>query len=193
MGGIPAKMKCTMQRRRRPWRRMLTVLLAGTLSWNYAAGAFTVDARDQLSPLQRAKIFLQAADYRRAIEACQEEVRLHPSAAGYVYLTYVYLALDQYLEHLAKTDQWVTVELVYLNLTSGRPEDLADPPDVLARIAKEVVQQALQRQSDIAAAMAKRLDEGATRELWKQQTAWRQAKPTDWWFGVPAEWGWEAP
>ena len=125
MGGIPAKMKCTMQRRRRPWRRMLTVLLAGTLSWNYAAGAFTVDARDQLSPLQRAKIFLQAADYRRAIEACQEEVRLHPSAAGYVYLTYVYLALDRYLDHLAKTDQWVTVELVYLNLASGRPEDLA--------------------------------------------------------------------
>jgi hypothetical protein len=182
-----------MQRRRRPWRRVLSVLLAGTLSWNYAAGAVTADARDQLSPLQRAKIFLQAADYRRAIEACQEEVRLHPSAAGYVYLTYVYVALDQYLEHLAKTDQWVAVELVYLNLTSGRPEDLADPPDVLARIAKEVVQQALQRQSDVAAAMAKRLDEGTTRELWKQQTAWRQAKPTDWWFGVPAEWDWEAP
>ena len=145
---------------------------------------------DQLSPLQRAKIFLQAADYRRAIEACQEEVRVHPSAAAYGYLTYVYLALDRYLDHLAKTDQWVTVELVYLNLASGRPEDLADPPDVLARIAKEVVQQALQRQSDIAAAMAKRLDEAATRELWKQQTAWRQTRPTDWWFGVPAEWHW---
>ena len=174
----------------RPRRDALICLLAGALWLGFAAGPPPSYTGDQLSPLQRAKIFLQAADYRRAIEACQEEVRVHPSAAAYVYLTYVYLALDQYLDHLAKTDQWVTVELVYLNLASGRPEDLTDPPDVLARIAKEVVQQALQRQSDIAAAMAKRLDETGTRELWKQQTAWRQAKPTDWWFGVPAEWGW---
>jgi hypothetical protein len=163
-------------------------VFAGILWWGYGAGPLPSRAGDQPSTLQRAKIFLQAADYRRAIEACQEEVRARPSAAAYVYLTYVYLALDQYLDHLAKTDQWVTVELVYLNLASGRTEDLTDPPDVLARIAKEVVQQALQRQSDIAAAMAKRLDEAATRELWKQQTAWRQMKPTDWWFGVPAEW-----
>jgi hypothetical protein len=94
------------------------------------------------------------------------------------------------LNHLAQTDQWVTVELVYLNLASGRVEDLTDPPDVLARIAKEVVQQALQRQADIAAAMAKRLDASLVLELWKQQAGWREARPLDWWFGVPPEWRW---
>jgi hypothetical protein len=102
----------------------------------------------------------------------------------------VYLALDRYLDHLARTDQWVAVELVYLNLAAARIEDLTDPPDVLARIAKEIVQQALQRQADITAAMAKKLDESAVLDLWKQQTAWRQAKPVDWWFGVPPEWPW---
>jgi hypothetical protein len=164
------------------------VLSVGAL-WSIWAG-LPAQAEQLLAPLQRARVFLQAADYRHAIEACQDELRARPSAAAYVYLTYVYLALDQYLDYLAKTEQWVTVELVYLNLASGRTEDLTDPPDVLARIAKEVVQQALQRQSDIAAAMAKRLDETAARELWKAQTAWRQARPTDWWFGVPPEWSW---
>ena len=177
---------------RRParWENSFLVLLAGVLWWSCASGPLSAVAEDHLAPLQRARIFLQAADYRRAIEACQDEVRIRPSAGAYVYLTYVYLALDQYLDHLAKTDQWVTVELIYLNLASGRTEDLTDPPDVLARIAKEVVQQALQRQADVTAAMAKKLDEATVRDLWKQQTAWRQAKPTDWWFGVPPEWRW---
>ncbi|HEX2055290.1 MAG TPA: hypothetical protein VHF07_02275, partial [Nitrospiraceae bacterium] len=174
---------------RDPLRRGAACLLLAGVLWSICAG-MPVHAEPGLAPLQRARVFLQAADYRRAIEACQDEVRARPSAASYVYLTYVYLALDQYLDYLAKTDQWVTVELVYLNLASGRTEDLTDPPDVLARIAKEVVQQALQRQSDIAAAMAKRLDEAAAQELWKAQTAWRQARPTDWWFGVPPEWSW---
>lgn len=171
-------------------RGMLYVLglVWWTLAWSVVA--VEVNAEEPLSHLQRAKTFLQAADYRRAIDACQEEIRVRPSAAAYVYLTYVYLALDQYLNHLAQTDQWVTVELVYLNLASGRVEDLTDPPDVLARIAKEVVQQALQRQADITAAMAKRLDEPIVLELWKQQTAWREAKPGEWWFGVPPEWRW---
>ena len=158
------------------------------LAWS--GGTATAKAEEPLSQLQRAKIFLQAADYRRAIDACQEEVRTRPSAAAYVYLTYVYLALDQYLNHLAQSDQWVTVELVYLNLASGRVEDLTDPPDVLARVAKEVIQQALQRQADVTAAMAKRLDGSLVLELWKQQAAWREARPIDWWFGVPPEWRW---
>jgi hypothetical protein len=168
------------------------LLLIGLVWWSLAwsAGTPVVKAEEPLPHLQRAKIFLQAADYRRAIEACQEEIRARPSAAAYVYLTYVYLALDQYLNHLAQTDQWVTVELLYLNLASGRVEDLTDPPDVLARIAKEVIQQALQRQADIAAAMAKKLDDSIVPELWKQQTAWREARPLDWWFGVPPEWHW---
>ena len=180
----------TDNRCRHHWRNPGLFLLAGVLWWSCTGWPPPATAEDQLSPLQRARIFLQAADYRRAIEACQDEVRARPSVSAYVYLTYVYLALDQYLDHLAKTEQWVTVELVYLNLASGRTEDLTDPPDVLVRIAKEVVQQALQRQADITAALAKRLDEAAVRELWKQQTAWRQAKPTDWWFGVPPEWSW---
>lgn len=167
-------------------------LLAGVLWWTSAwtGGLLQAYAEESLAPLQRARIFLHAGDYRRAIEACQEEVRVRPSAASYVYLTYVYLALDRYLDHLARTDQWVAVELVYLNLAAGRIEDLTDPPDVLARIAKEIVQQALQRQADITAAMAKKLDESAVLDLWKQQTAWRQAKPVAWWFGVPPEWSW---
>lgn len=145
---------------------------------------------DQRSHLSRAKVFLQAADFRRAIDACQEEVRERPSAASYLYLTYVYQALDRYLEHLAQTDQWVKVELLYLSLASGRIEDLTDPPDVLARIAKEVVQQAVQRQSDISAGMANKLDEPMVVQLWKQQTVWRQRHPQEWWFGIPPEWSW---
>ena len=145
---------------------------------------------DQRSHLSRAKVFLQAGDFRRAIDACQEEVRDRPSAASYLYLTYVYQALDRHLEHLAQTDQWVKVELLYLSLASGRIEDLTDPPDVLARIAKEVVQQAVQRQSDISAQMANRLDEPMVVQLWKQQSAWRQRHPQEWWFGIPPEWSW---
>jgi len=40
--------------------------------------------------LKRAKIFLAAGDYRRALEACQREVDEAPSAESYIYLTYVY-------------------------------------------------------------------------------------------------------
>ena len=65
-----------------------------------------------------------------------------------------YHALDGYLEHLASTDQWVRVEQLYVNLVAGRREDLVDPPDVLARIAKELIQQAVQRQAEVTAAMA---------------------------------------
>ncbi len=140
--------------------------------------------------LQRAKVFLAAGDYRRAVEACRQEVMDHPSAEAYSYLTYVYQALDAYAEFLAKTDQWVSMELLYLNLATGRPEDLIDPPDVLARIAKEIIQQAAQRQSDVTAAMATRLDQAATARVWAQQTAWRKSKPDGWWFGIPPEWMW---
>ena len=66
------------------------------------AAALTEDQRSHLS---RAKVFLQAGDFRRAVDACQEEVRERPSAASYLYLTYVYQALDRYLEHLAQTDE----------------------------------------------------------------------------------------
>lgn len=143
-----------------------------------------------VSNLQRAKVFLAAGDFRRAIEACQREIGEHPSAEPYVYLTYVYQALDAYAEFLGKTDQWVQMEQLYLNLATGRPEDLVDPPDVLARIAKELIQSAAQKQSDVTAAMATRLDDALVKRLWIQQTAWRKARPESWWFGVPPEWAW---
>lgn len=140
--------------------------------------------------LQRAKVFLAAGDYRRAIEACQREVETSPSAASYVYLTYVYQALSGYLEALAKEDRWVAVEHLYLSLAARQVEDLVDPPDVLARIAKEIIHESAQRQSDVAAAMAARLDKAETERLWQQQTAWRKTHPGSWWSGVPEAWRW---
>src|SRR5438105_10952331 len=140
--------------------------------------------------LKRAKIFLAAGDYRRALEACQREVDEAPSAESYIYLTYVYQTIDGYLEHLSKTDRWVAVEHLYVNLATKGAEDLVDPPDVLARIAKEIIQGAVQKQSDVSAAMAAKLDEKTVARLWQQQTAWRKARPDNWWAGVPDGWGW---
>ena len=140
--------------------------------------------------LKRAKVYLAAGDYRRAVEACQREIDESPSAASYVYLTYVYQALDGYVEHLAKTDRWVSIEQLYRSLALTSTQDLIDPPEVLARIAKEMIQDGARRQSDVAAAMAARLDQDSVNRLWKMQTAWRAAKPESWWTGVPDEWGW---
>ncbi len=140
--------------------------------------------------LRLAKIYLAAGDYRRAIESCQRQIDDHPSAESYVYLTYVYQAIDGYLEHLAKTDQWLKVEQVYLNLASNKTEDLADPPSVMARIAKEMIQGSVRDQADVAAAMAVRLDKETVNRRWQEQTAWRTANPDSWWFGVPGAWGW---
>ena len=148
-------------------------------------------AAESLSHLQRAAVFLNAGDYRHAVEACREKVREVPSVRSYMFLTYVYHALDGYLEHLANTDQWVRVEQLYLNLVTGRIEDLADPPDVLARIAKELIQQAVQRHADVTGAMASRLDESLAKRMWDEQAAWRKARPSDWWAGVPPEWRWD--
>ncbi len=153
----------------------------------------SLNAADLPGQLARAAVFLRAGDYRQALEACQEEVKQAPSARSYVYLTYAYHALDGYLQHLANTDQWVRVEHLYVNLSTGRVEDLLDPPDVLARIAKEVIQQAVQRQADVTAAMAARLDESLVKRLWQEQTAWRQARPDDWWSAAPPEWQWGRP
>ncbi len=140
--------------------------------------------------LHRAKVFLAAGDYRRAVEACQREVEAVPSAHSYVYLTYVYQAIDGYLEAMAKADRWVAVEQLYLNLATRGVEDLTDPPDVLARIAKELIQESVRRQSDVAAAMATRLDKATSERLWTQQTAWRAAHPGDWWNSAPEVWNW---
>lgn len=140
--------------------------------------------------LQRAKIFLAAGDFRRAVEACRQEVQERPSAESYLYLTYVYQALDAYVESLAKTDQWVAMEHLYLNLTSGAPEDLVDPQNVLARMAKEMIQSSAHQQADVTAELATRLDAAVVARVWPQQTAWRKINPNGWWFAVPPEWAW---
>ncbi len=151
---------------------------------------WSADIGGQSTNLQRAKSFLAAGDFRRAVDACRREVNASPSARSYLYLTYVYQALDAYVEAMARTDQWVKVELLYVNLLGDRPDDLVDEPDVLARIAKEVIQSAVRRQADMTAAFASRLDGEAVSTLWAQQTNWRKNRPEDWWFGIPPEWSW---
>lgn len=103
-------------------RRNQLFLLIGVCLWSAVQGAVPaqLEAAEQPSHLQRAAVFLKAADYRQAVEACQAAVRETPSARTYVFLTYVYHALDGYLEHLATTDQWVRVEQLYLNLTDRK-------------------------------------------------------------------------
>ena len=140
--------------------------------------------------LQRAKIFLAAGDYRRAVEACRQEVQDHPSTRSYLYLTYVYQALDAYVESLAKADRWVAMEHLYLNLSSGGPDELLDPPNVLSRMAKEMIQAAVRQQADVTSELATRLDPSVVAVVWPQQTAWRKAKPEGWWLTVPPEWPW---
>jgi len=146
--------------------------------------------QSNLSRLSRAKVFLAAGDYRHAIEMCQKEVEAAPSVESYVYLTYVYHALNGYLDHLARTDQWVKVEQLYVNLAFRDLDALTNPPDILARMTKEIIHEGAGRQADVSAAMAARLNEATTARLWKQQTAWRAARPDSWWTGPPPEWGW---
>lgn len=160
------------------------LVLIAVLAATPAAGE---QARSNLS---RAAVFLAAADFRHAVEMCQKEVEEAPSVESYVYLTYVYHALNGYLDHLAKTEQWVTVEQLYVNLAFHDVDALTDPPGILARMAKEIIYESAGRQADVTAAMAARLDEAATARLWKQQTAWRAAKPDSWWSGPPPEWRW---
>lgn len=140
------------------------------------------------SSFHRTGVFLAAADYRRAIEECQRIVMERPSAESYAVLTYVYQALDAYVESLAKADRWVAVELLAASLGTGRPEELLDSPDVLARVAKELIQASARRHSDVSAAMAARLDEQAVAAFWSRQQAWRRQRPDDWWLGLPDEW-----
>lgn len=148
------------------------------------------EAEQARTNLGRAKVFLAAGDYRHAIEMCQKEVEEAPSVETYVFLTYAYHALNGYLDHLAKTEQWVKVEQLYVNLAFRDLDALTNPPDILARMAKEIIHESADRQADASAAMAARLDEAATARLWKQQTAWRAARSDSWWTGPPPEWGW---
>ncbi len=146
--------------------------------------------RGEPSYLRRAQVFLAARDFRRALDACLFHLWEQPSVESYVYLTYVYHAIDGYMEHLAARDRWVGVEHLFLNLAARGANDLIDPPDVLARMAKEIMHNALQKQADVTSAMAARLDRETVNHLWKQQSAWRAAHPDDWWASAPDAWGW---
>ncbi len=92
------------------------------------------------SNVTRMDLYLAAGDYRRALETCQREIDDAPSAASYIHLTYVYQAIDAYLEHLSQEERWMAVEHLYLNLAYRDTEDFVDPPGGLARMAKEMIQ-----------------------------------------------------
>ncbi|MCC7215033.1 MAG: hypothetical protein IT387_09240, partial [Nitrospira sp.] len=139
------------------------------------AGQLTVEAQGQMAPVSRTSIvertglFLMAGDYRRALEACEQAIQERPSAEAYLQLTYVYQAIDAYLDQLSKDESWMAVEQLYLNLAYRHTEDLVDPPGGLARMAKEMIQTSVRQQSDVSAAMAVRLNKATADRLWQEQ------------------------
>ncbi len=163
----------------------LVVMLGGGPAFAEQAGAMTGSGRTGLT---KAHIYLVAGDYRRALEACQREIDDAPSVEAYVHLTYVFHAIDAYLDHLSREERWNTVEQLYLNLAYKDAQDLIDPPGGLARMAKEMIQTGVRQQSDVSAAMASRLNKSETDRLWQQQTQWRTANPDTWWNGIPDAW-----
>ena len=61
-------------------------------------------------------------------------------------------------DSLARADQWVAREHLSHNLPAGRTQGLIEPSDVPASIAKELIQPALHKLSDVTAALATRPD-----------------------------------
>jgi hypothetical protein len=163
----------------------LVMMLGGGPALAEEAGAVAGSVR---TSLMKAHIYLVAGDYRRALEACQREIDNAPSVEAYIHLTYVFHAIDAYLDHLSQEERWNTVEQLYLNLAYKDPQDLIDPPGGLARMAKEMIQISVHQQSDVSAAMAARLNKSETDRLWQQQAQWRKANPQTWWSGIPDAW-----
>ena len=163
----------------------LLVMLGGGLAFGEQAGSAPSVMRTSLA---KAHIYLTAGDYRRALEVCQKEIDDAPSVDAYIHLTYVFHAIDAYLDHLSREERWNTVEQLYLNLAYKDPQDLIDPPGGLTRIAKEMIQTGVHQQSDVSAAMATRLNKSEADRLWQQQTQWRTANPDTWWAGIPDAW-----
>ncbi len=159
-------------------------ILAAEPAWSEAAPGRS----DAVVNLTKTSRFLAAGDYRRALEACQHTIDDTPSAASYIHLTYVYHAIDAYLDHLSQQEQWIAVEHLYLNLAYRHTEDLVDPPGGLARMAKEMIQTSVRQLSDVSAAMAARLDRAESDRLWKEQAAWRASNPSTWWQSAPTAW-----
>ena len=154
-----------------------------------------VVAHGQATPVSRAShvektnVYLMAGDYRRALEVCERAIQEMPSVEAYLHLTYVYQAIDAYLEQLSQDESWMAVEQLYINLAYRHTEDLVDPPGGLARMAKEMIQTSVRQQSDVSAAMAVRLDKAESDRLWQEQAQWRKAHPTTWWRAFPEAWG----
>lgn len=166
---------------------MLMSLLVLPVTISHAIGYQGEDLR----PLGRAKIYLAAGDFRRAVEACQKHLDQSPSVEAYVYLTYVYHAMDGYLEWLASRDEWGKVGQLSLSLVDRGTMDLVDPPEMLSRMAKELLHEGLRQQFDITAAMANRLNKPRVDQLWQEQAVWQAAHSEDWWSGIPDSWKWE--
>ena len=175
-----------------PWKSgvKIVVIVVFSLWALFGQSQSTLAEKTGTSLLNKAKIYLMAGDYRRAVEACHLYLDDHPSVEGYVYLAYVYQTIEGYLEALTKKDEWVKVHHLSLNLTSRTILDIIDPPDVLPRMAREVMGEGLRQQFDVTASIANRLDRSRTEELWAQQTDWRNKHPDRWWAGVPEAWGW---
>ncbi|MBA5868641.1 MAG: hypothetical protein GDA68_01355 [Nitrospira sp. CR2.1] len=166
--------------------RLVVVLLLASLT--------AAEASDRSSPsptltgIERTSLYLSAGDYRRALEACEQGIQDRPSAEAYLHLTYVYQAIDAYLEQLSRDESWMAVEQLYLNLAYRHTEDLVDPPGGLARMAKEMIQTSVRQQADVSAAMAVRLNKAVSDRLWQEQTQWRNTHPTTWWQAFPEAW-----
>ncbi len=174
----------------RSWIFVLMIALCGGLEPPNSLAHTDKGQMVANTDLSRAKVFLQVGDYRRAVEACQRNIDQNPSVEAYVYLAYVYQATDGYLAYLAKQEDYVKVEQLSLNLTAREVIDIIDPPNVMARMAQELIHEGLRQQFDITSSMANRLNRARTDELWLQQSAWRKMQPDSWWSGVPKEWQW---
>lgn len=169
-------------------------IIAGLAALILVTGLSIAEALDRptltptLSGTERTSLYLLAGDYRRALEACEQGIHNRPSAETYLHLTYVYQAIDAYLEQLSRDESWMAVEQLYLNLAYRHTEDLVDPPGGLARMAKEMIQTSVRQQADVSAAMAVRLNKAVSDRLWQEQTQWRNAHPATWWQAFPDAW-----
>ena len=114
--------------------------------WNTEVSRAAEVQADTFSDLHRAKIYLASGDYRRAVEACQQHIEQTPSVESYVYLIYVYHALDGYVEWLAQQDNWGDVGRVAMSMVNRGTLDLVDPPDMLSRMAKEILKEGIRQQ-----------------------------------------------
>ena len=166
------------------------VVCSGLLDVSNSRAEIDQQQTPSTTELARAKVFVQAGDYRRAVEACQRNIDQNPSVEAYVYLAYVYQAIDGYLASVVKQEDYVKVEQLSLNLTAREVIDIIDPPNVMPRMAQELIHEGLRQQFDITASMANRLNRARTNELWLQQSAWRESQPDSWWSGIPLEWKW---